>query len=75
MVTFEQHLRADSESDLLIKLPDEFLNKSFTVKVEEEPMDTDEARRQRLKETFALLDSLKIDTSGYEFDRNEANER
>lgn len=80
MVILEQHLHPDSKEELVVHLPETALHQDVKVSVEvvEKPAVaplTESERQARLNKLFEFLDSLKIDTRGWKFDRDEANER
>ena len=75
---FHQIIHPKKKEDLFIKLPEEFLDKDIEVQANEmNGKNTEEkkSREQRVKEYFEFLDTIKVSTKNFKFDRDEANER
>jgi hypothetical protein len=71
----------ENESELLVKLPKEYLRKhveviAFEVEQSETSKEEDTDRDKRFKRSMDILNNLpKVNMSDFKFDRDEANER
>lgn len=74
---YRKIFKAESKKDLLVELPDEYLNKQVEViafQLNEDNI-TPAGEKADLDEAFKFFDSIHADMSTFKFDRDEANER
>ena len=68
----------EDESNLLIQLPKSYLNKAVEViafEVEKDDEVIFAAKKVAAKKASDFFRTINVDTTGYKFNRNEANER
>jgi hypothetical protein len=64
------------ESQLTIVLPKECLNHRVEIISEDEiKVEPELSHAEKVERAFAVFDKYRVDTSGFKFDRDEANER
>ena len=74
---YRKVIKIENEEDLTIKLPDEYLHKeleviAFTVEDTEVQY---EAKKKNTEEAINFFKTINVDTTGFKFNRDEANER
>lgn len=77
-VIYRQFITPGNKSELLIQLPETFINKDVEVlafEIPEPQIANGNDRQLALKDTFDFFDSISVDTSDFKFNRDEANER
>jgi len=74
---FHRIIHPRKKEDLLLELPEEFLDKEVEIQANEVngKHAEEKSREERLKEYFEFLDTIKVDMKDFKFDRDEANER
>jgi hypothetical protein len=75
---FHQIIHPKKKEDLIVQLPEEFLGKEIEVEANEingKDSSKGKSREEILKEVFERWDSMKVNTKGFKFNRDEANER
>lgn len=72
---YRKIFKAESEEDLLVKLPGEYLNKEIEVIAFQLSEEDYAVKKQRAKEAIEFFDTLNVDMSNFKFDRDEANAR
>ena len=74
---YRKIFKVESEEDLLIELPKEYLNKEIEIiafQVMEEDMSATNEKAD-FEEAMKFFDSIHADMSNFKFNRDEANER
>lgn len=69
---------AEEESSLIIQLPKSYLNKAVEVIAFEVEKDDDmflAAKKEAAKKATDFFRTINVNTTGYKFNRHEANER
>ncbi len=69
---------AEEESNLIIELPKSYLNKAVEViafEVEKDGNELIAAKRKAANDAIEFFKTINVDTTGYKFNRDEANER
>ena len=69
---------AEEESNLIIELPKSYLNKAveviaFEVEIDDEMLLT--VKKEASQKATDFFRTINVDTTGYKFNRDEANER
>lgn len=69
------HPKSITDLTVTFTLPEEFLDKE--VRITAEPLEKEKSVKEQIAADpfWQWVDSLKIDTRGWKFDRDEANER
>lgn len=74
---YRKIFKVESEEDLLIEMPKEYLNKQIEIiafQVTEEDISYT-TEKTDFEEAMNFFDSIKTDMSNFKFDRDEANPR
>jgi len=66
---------ADSEEDLAVQLPKEYLNKKVEVIAFQIGEDDLSIKKQNAKKAIEFFKTIQVDMSDFKFDRDEANAR
>lgn len=75
---YRKILKIEKAEDLTIQLPEEYLNKEVEIlalEVNDGGIDDLIEKRKAAKKATDFFRTINVDTTGYKFDRNEANER
>jgi hypothetical protein len=74
---YRKIFKVEKEEDLNVKLPDEYLHKGLEVIAFE--LDDYEAqyatKKRAVEEAITFFKTINVDTTGFKFNRDEANER
>ena len=80
-IMYTQILHPNNSSELIFKIPDEFITKDIkvmVVEINEESQNTefDTVHQEKINRILKEIDMLpKVDMSNFKFNREEANER
>ncbi len=72
---FRKVVKVESEEDLRIELPKEYLHKEIEVTASEVGDVSFEEKRRNVKEAIDFFNKISVDMSDFKFDRDEANQR
>ncbi len=73
---FRKVIKIESEDDLRIELPKEYMHKEIEITASEiDDADRTATEKADFEEAMKFFDSIQIDMSNFKFDRDEANER